>query len=311
MSAIVFFVFKIKSGVFMKEDNQNKTETEQSGSERISAVKELILGEANGNAPKVTFIYGFSAIFNGLGIGLLLGVLLGLSVSPVVSGVIATISSLLAVLVGLNERLLDPLKSLRIGSFGLFSVAGILLGLYLRANDPFAPTLLDKMEEYRSIGYSDEEAREMITGFIRADSGKVIRQASVLYSGTIEANDCDYLRYSNSDTPPEEIIDAFKAADGFWKKLAAEIEKNMTKENQGTALLAVRDSFCNASQLDFEKTQLTFINIMNNSTTLVEIESKLKNSEPVLGNLVSQVQNRIMDFERLNVYRSLLNVFMS
>ncbi|WP_157370169.1 hypothetical protein [Aquiflexum balticum] len=295
----------------MKEDNQNKTETEQSGSERISAVKELILGEANGNAPKVTFIYGFSAIFNGLGIGLLLGVLLGLSVSPVVSGVIATISSLLAVLVGLNERLLDPLKSLRIGSFGLFSVAGILLGLYLRANDPFAPTLLDKMEEYRSIGYSDEEAREMITGFIRADSGKVIRQASVLYSGTIEANDCDYLRYSNSDTPPEEIIDAFKAADGFWKKLAAEIEKNMTKENQGTALLAVRDSFCNASQLDFEKTQLTFINIMNNSTTLVEIESKLKNSEPVLGNLVSQVQNRIMDFERLNVYRSLLNVFMS
>jgi hypothetical protein len=311
LSAILFFVFKIKSGVFMKEDNQNKTDTEQSGSERISVVKELILGEANGKAPKVTFVNGFSAIFNGLGIGLLLGVLLGLSVSPVVSGVIATISSLLAVLVGLNERLLDPLKSLRIGSFGLFSVAGILLGLYLRANDPFAPTLLDKMEEYRSIGYSDVEARELITGFIRADSGIVIRQASVLYSGTIEANDCDYLRYSNSDTPPEEIIDAFKAAEGFWKNLAAEIEKNLTKENQGAALLAVRDSFCNASQLDFEKTQLTFINIMNGSTTLVEIESKLKNSEPVLANLVSQVQNWIPDPERLKVYQSLLNVFMS
>lgn len=292
------------------QDDEDQIDKEnRSGS--MKSIKELVLGDPLEKSPKITAMNAFSAVFNGLGIGLLLGILLGLSVSPVVSGVIATISSLLAVLVGLNEKFLDPLKSLRIGSFGLFSVVGILLGLYLRANDPFAPSLLDKMEEYQAIGYSDEEAREMITGFIRADSGKVIRQASVLYSGTIEANDCDYLRYSNSDTPPEEIIDAFKAADGFWKNLAAEIEKNLTKENQGATLLAVRDSFCNAPQLDFEKTQLTFINIMHGSTTLVEIESKLKNSEPILANLVSQVQNRITDPERLKVYQSLLNVFMS
>ena len=293
------------------EDDQSKIDGESDAGSRFSGVKNLVLGDANSPSPKVTFINGFSAVFNGLGIGLLLGILLGLSVSPVVSGVIATISSLLAVLVGLNEKFLDPLKSLRIGSFGLFSVVGILLGLYLRANDPFAPTLFDKMEEYRAIGYNDNEAREMITGFIRADSGKVIRQASVLYSGTIEANDCDYLRYSNSDTPPEEIIDAFKAADGFWNKLAMEIENNLSKADQGGSLLAVRDSFCNTSQLDFEKTQRTFISIMNGSGTIDEIESNLKNSDAVLATLAMQIQNRVSASERIKVYQSLLNVFGS
>lgn len=291
------------------KDQDDDQMNDKSDSGAIQSIKDMVLGDSS--KKETTFLNVFSAVFNGLGIGILLGILLGLSVSPVVSGVIATISSLLAVLVGLNEKFLDPLKSLRIGSFGLFAVIGILLGLYLRANDPFAPTLLDKMEEYRSIGYSDEEAREMITGFVRADSGKVIRQASVLYSGTIEANDCDYLRYSNSDTPTEEVLEAFKAADGFWKNLAEEIEKNLTKINQVSALLAIRDSFCNAPQLDFEKTQKTFIEIMNSSATLEEIENNLETSEPVLANLVVQVQTRISDSERLKVYRSLLNVFRS
>lgn len=292
------------------QDDEDQIDKEnRSGS--MNSIKDLVLGDPLEKTPKTTPINAFSAVFNGLGIGLLLGILLGLSVSPVVSGVIATISSLLAVLVGLNERFLDPLKSLRIGSFGLFSVVGILLGLYLRANDPFAPSLFDKMEEYRSIGYSDEEAREIITGFIRADSGKVIRQASVLYSGTIEANDCDYLQYSNSDTPTEEIINAFKAADGFWKNLAGEIEKNLTGINQGEALLAVRDSFCNTSKLDFNKTQMSFINIMNSSSTLSEMEGRLKNSEAVLANLVKQNQERVSEPERIKVYQALLKIFKS
>jgi hypothetical protein len=289
--------------------DQNEGDQNDKENPLSKSIKDLVIGDAS--SPKVTFTNGFTAVFNGLGIGLLLGILLGLSVSPVVSGVIATISSLLAVLVGLNERLLDPLKSLRIGSFGLFAVIGILLGLYLRANDPFAPTLLDKMEEYRSIGYSDVEAREMITGFIRADSGKVIRQASVLYSGTIEANDCDYLKFADSNTPVKETIYTFKSAGRFWEDLAVEIDTTLSGKNKSEALLAVRDSFCSTIQIDFEKTKKAYINLMGNNSTLGEVETKLNTGDEPLRVLVSQLQKRVTDAERIKVYQALLKIFKS
>lgn len=155
-----------------------------------SHFKDLIPdGKAHQNPSR---FQGYAAIFNGLGIGLFLGLLLGLSVSPVVSGVIGTISSLLAILIGLNEKFLNPIKSLRIGSFGLFSVIGILLGLYIRANDPFAPSLTGKMRTYTDIGYSEIEARGFVTGFIKADSTLAKRQANVLYSAEFKIEACDF-----------------------------------------------------------------------------------------------------------------------
>ena len=64
---------------------------------------------------------------------LFLDFLLGLPVLPGCKWVIGTISSLLAILIGLNEKFLDPVKKAsRIGAFGLFSVVGIVLGLYIR-----------------------------------------------------------------------------------------------------------------------------------------------------------------------------------
>lgn len=287
------------------EEQQNQNVAK----ELIDSAKNLIVGEPTSDHSKITFISAFAAVFNGLGIGLLLGILLGLSVSPVVSGVIATISSLLAVLIGLNEKLLDPLKSLRIGSFGLFSVFGILLGLFLRANDPFAPTLLDKMEEYRSIGFTDEEARAMITGFIKADSGKVIRQASVLYSGSIDAEDCDYLRYSNADTPTSEILEAYKAAKGFWQDLALEVEKTIPQNDQSKTLLSLRDILCGSPPTDFTKYKASYLALASGKNNTGAIEQALSANSAMFGNLVSQLQQDFSENQRLAIYQLLNRVF--
>jgi hypothetical protein len=84
----------------------------------------------------------------GAGLGLLLGLLVGLSTSPVVGVVVGTLTSLLAVVLGLQgsggtdgktpalARL--HLHGVRIASFGLAAVIGVLAGLYVRINNPLA-----------------------------------------------------------------------------------------------------------------------------------------------------------------------------
>ncbi len=296
----------------MEEDDQSKIDRESHSSGGFSGVKDLVLGNADSPSPKVTFINGFSAIFNGLGIGLLLGLLLGLSVSPVVSGVIATISSLLAVLVGLNEKFLDPLKSLRIGSFGLFSVVGILIGLYLRANDPFAPTLLDKMEEYRSIGYSDEEAREMITGFIHADSGKVLRQASVLYSSAIQLDACDFLVYANAATPVSEIINTFQSAGGIWEEFADTFKADLNPEIQGVCLLLLRDSFCAfGASGELQTGDLSSIKKIRPSDSLSSIEKSFSASGEIWGSIAVKINESFPEQQRKDIYLAISKVLQS
>lgn len=217
-------------------------EQDPSPSNSNQSLKDLIPdGRENQNLGKYQ---AFAAIFNGLGIGSFLGLLLGLSVSPVVSGVIGTISSLLAILVGLNEKFLDPIKSLRIGSFGLFSVIGILVGLYIRANNPFAPSLADKMTAYTEIGFTDEEARNFVTGFIRADSTLAKRQANVLYSTEFKVEACDFLQYANSETAPEEIYNSFTTAGGIWEQLANSFKNDLPESSGTKTLLILRDNFC-------------------------------------------------------------------
>ena len=103
-----------------------------------------------------------TSFFNGLGVGLLLGLPLGLAVSPVVSAIIGTLSSLLVVLLGLNENYLSPVKSIRIGAFGVFCVIGILSGMYIRSHDSMAPSLHSLYDEYKSMGFPDKDARDFI-----------------------------------------------------------------------------------------------------------------------------------------------------
>ena len=103
-----------------------------------------------------------TAFINGAGVGLLLGMLLGLAISPVVSGVIGTLSGLLAVLLGTSEKYMSRLKSIRIGSFGFFCVAGIICGMYIRVNNAILPDRHKMLNDYTLIGFSKEEALDFI-----------------------------------------------------------------------------------------------------------------------------------------------------
>lgn len=267
---------------------------------------EKLLPEGSGNT-NPNLLQGIAAVFNGLGIGLFLGLLLGLSVSPVVSGVIGTISSLLAILIGLNEKFLDPIKSLRIGAFGLFSVVGIVIGLYIRANDPFAPSLSDKMEEYLAIGYSEAEAKAFVTGFIRADSSSLaIRQANVLYSSEIEIGACDFLVYANADTAPAEVYNTFETAGGIWEELVNQFKKDLPEPLAANALLALRDSFCKSGQGTVAISEN--LKQLGNESNIQEIDEAFEKADPPWDKLHDEFGKHFSQEERKQVYLSLIKV---
>ncbi|GAB3013899.1 hypothetical protein GCM10027284_37340 [Cyclobacterium sediminis] len=285
-------------------EEQNSTKSNSSD----KPLKDLI-PDGQGNHKPGKF-QAFAAIFNGLGIGAFLGLLLGLSVSPVVSGVIGTISSLLAILVGLNEKFLDPIKSLRIGSFGLFSVVGILLGLYIRANNPFAPSLADKMNDYLEIGYSDIEARKFVTGFIRADSTIAKREANVLYSTEFKIEACDFLVYANSETPATELFNTFNTAGGIWEKLVTQLKKDLNEIQSMTTLLILRDSFCgDNSSAEATIVASQEITQLDQNSTLNEMSLAFENSGTPWPEIIFKLKNQFSQAERELILHSLIKIF--
>ncbi|MDN3689129.1 hypothetical protein [Cyclobacterium jeungdonense] len=255
-------------------------------------------------------LQALTAVFNGLGIGLFLGLLMGLSVSPVVSGVVGTITSLLAVLIGLNEKFLDPVKSLRIGSFGLFSAVGILLGLYIRSNDPFAPSLSDKMQEYLEIGYSPEEAKLLVTDFIRADSSLAVRQANVLYSTEVSITACDFLVYADETTPPAEVFNTFETAGGLWAKLVPAFQNKLSEEQARTVLLSLRDGFCTDGQGGEQRLTIPETILKQNPEQDLEgLERHLRSLEAPWPEITNLLEEHFTPDIRTKAYAVLLQVF--
>lgn len=255
-------------------------------------------------------LQALTAVFNGLGIGLFLGLLMGLSISPVVSGVVGTITSLLAVLIGLNEKFLDPVKSLRIGSFGLFSAVGILLGLYIRSNDLFAPSLSDKMQEYLEIGYSPEEAKLLVTDFIQSDSSLAVRQANVLYSTEVSITACDFLVYADETTAPAEVFNTFQTAGGIWAKLAPAFKNSLSEAQTKTALLSLRDGFC--ADIPGGEQRLTVpesILELNPDQDLDGLERHLRTLEAPWPGISNSLEENFTPDIRIKAYTVLLQVF--
>jgi hypothetical protein len=256
---------------------------------------------------KISRMNIISAVFNGAGIGLLLGILWSLSVSPVIGGVIATLSSLLALFLGLSEKYIDPLKSIRIGAFGIAAVAGVLLGLYIRTNDPFTPTMRDKMDQYLAIGYSEEQARAFITKSIESDTGKTRREANVLYSGTVDAGACDDLQYAKEGSP--EIINTFKSAGGAWRELAETFEADLPGDIIGKALISVRDVFCNLPSSDGKVNMTNLSSNISDTDSLERIEQVLLSSGGNWQAIESNISGNIPESERKQVYLSIIKVF--
>ena len=284
-----------------------------------------------------------AAILNGMGVGLLLGLLLGLAVSPVVSGIIGTLSSLLVVLLGLNDKYLTIVKSLRIGAFGLFAVAGIILGIYIRAHDLLSPTTVDLQTEYRAAGFDSTQSlyyvarrvfNDVPAGWFGTDATRASQavgenataqnavpatgnfavnpHSSVLFSSTVDARACDFLQSAKADWPASEIINSFKSAGGTWAELAVGLNKFMPEKTFVPAMLALRDSFCEieySGDITIQNTkQVTLLNDIN---TLDEIISALKNSGESWQRIIKNTLPVVPKEQQKQFYLSLIQIFKS
>ncbi|MCF8379088.1 MAG: hypothetical protein K9H49_05885 [Bacteroidales bacterium] len=257
--------------------------------------------ESGGTASKPTEIPAKSkantssvlaAIFNGLGVGLLLGLLLGLAVSPVVSGIIGTLSSLLVILLGLNDKYMGIVKSVRIGSFGFFTVAGIILGMYIRTNNALSPTTTDLKEEYIKSGFEENEALYFTAqktfdyvpvgwfGTTAADSvgnkNKNKETRSHLFSSKVDVSQCSILKSADREFPRSEIIYSYEAAGGLWKDLALTFGKELPDQVYVDALLAIRDGFCGLGKSGIIDIKSTYeIKQLNSANSLSDIKNTL------------------------------------
>lgn len=269
------------------EDNQNMESTgldEQAQNDQLAQVNTI-----------PTVLEMIVAIVNGLGVGLLLGLLLGLAVSPVVSGIIGTLSSLLVVLLGLNDKYLSIVKSLRIGSFGLFAVVGILLGIYIRTHDALSPTTTDLMKEYTETGFEKNEALYYVArqtfdfvplgwfGTSAADTGKFNggnnAKQSVLFSTEVDVGQCYILKSAKRTWPKSEIIRSFKRAGGVWEELAINLEPDLPDQIFVDAMIDLRDCFCGlgtSGKIEIKST--TKLLSFNSDSELDEIKNSIRSS---------------------------------
>lgn len=160
----------------------------------------------------------FADIFAGAGVGALLGTILGLSITPVVATVVGALTSVLAVFLGLDgqeKTRLPRVNGLRIGAFGFATIAGLLLGMFLRINNPMVmapadamlrwqtafednPSLAQQMMIFERTGLRPSEVSFGITGedvkSVELDTLVAQRTASVLYNAFGDFDVCGRLR---------------------------------------------------------------------------------------------------------------------
>ena len=286
----------------------------------------MVRSETENTKSKPTVLELFVAVLNGLGVGLLLGLLLGLAVSPVVSGIIGTLSSLLVVLLGLNDKYLGVVKGLRIGSFGIFAVAGVLLGMYIRANDLLSPSPTEMMEEYTKAGYEKNEALYYIArqsfsyvpiGWFGTSANDTVAnkknvgtKQSVLFSTEVDVGQCYVLQSADKSFPKSEIIRSFNRAGGVWQELATNLNPGLPDEVFIEALLALRDVFCGlgtSGKIEIKSSEelLEFDNNSNLDKIKMEIGASGENWKLILKNTESEIPEEHQKF----LYLTLIKTF--
>ena len=285
-----------------------------------------------------------AAIFNGMGIGLLLGILLGLAVSPVVSAFIGTLSSVLVLLLGLNEKYFSVVKSMRIGSFGLFAVAGILLGFYIRSHSPLAPSLSELKEEYIALGYDDTVAKEIllfqefnvipkdwmgrmvvkqskpdtsgsdsqgetVSQQMMAHNVNVSKRNNVLFSSSVNIGDCYQLESSNEDMSFEVVSFNFTGIGGSWKELAEKIDPELPDEVKTKTLLIVRDVICSSNEKKTITIKCNEFNTPPEQNSAEELKNLLGSSDKFWKQVSEELDAHVDQTYHKKIYLSLINAF--
>jgi len=274
---------------------------------------------------KLTPMRIFAALLNGLGVGVLLGVLLGLAVSPVVSGVIGTLSSILLVLLGLNDKQMTTIKSLRIGMFGIFAVVGIIMGMYIRTTDALSFNTTQLKDEYTRTGFSKDQALYYVAlkkfnyvpvGWFGTSEADTLAMSttddhdkSVLFSSDVDLSQCRILNTSDNTFPKEEIFNTFEAAGGVWEKLAVALEPELPGQVYVDGLLGIRDSFCalgSSGEITIEgNPELSKLTTASSAT---EIKEVMLNSGQGWNAIAANTQNKIPEEYQSTFYLIVIKI---
>ncbi len=207
----------------------------------------------------------------GSGFGLLLGVIVGLSQTPVVTEVITALTGLLAVFLGLQAgaetkipligRL--QLNNARIASFGIATVLGLVLGLFLRIANPFAeppdvdyarwtkvfpdnPVLARQAMLYERMGVKaanwNFDPNKADEASVDADQAKSRRAA--LFGVLQRPNLCTELDPENFGGDPESVLTAYDIPGEPVLNAVAEEVRSLPEAEQRAALATVHLVFC-------------------------------------------------------------------
>ena len=126
-------------------------------------------------------------IFGIFGFALLVGLLLGMSQTPVVSIAVTALFGLIGLVLGTkfqkeNQKGSESINYLLLGVFGIISVCSVLLGLYLRINSPFRTPPAIQLENWKELGFSQDESKEIVlfqeTGLKKKDYQFVAKETS-------------------------------------------------------------------------------------------------------------------------------------
>ncbi len=216
------------------------------------------------------------SLFGGAGIGLLFGIIMGTSVEPLVATMFGTLTTILAAILGLNDKYFNDAKAVRIGAFGFACVIGAYLGLFVRTHNLLSPSLADLKQEYLAIGYTEQQALNFITqkefgvaliaatditsvndvdakGSVQAVQASPMlakQHSSLLFSAPVELSGCDELEYTDDSLPLDEVINNFELTGGVWEVLGMHVSDAILEERQKSILLTVKDSACQVNQVD-------------------------------------------------------------
>ncbi|KZN36530.1 hypothetical protein N480_17675 [Pseudoalteromonas luteoviolacea S2607] len=216
------------------------------------------------------------ALFGGAGIGLLFGVVMGTSVTPTVTMLLGALTTILAAILGLNDRHFNDAKAVRIGAFGVACVLGAYLGIYVRSHNLLAPSLTDLKGQYMAVGYTEQQALQLLTlkefglnlsqvspesypqktdaELLQGNEIPLVHDAqvarmnnqhsSLLFSAAVEVSGCDELAYTDETLALDEVLNNFELTGGVWAQLAENVSSVYTKNEQKGVLLATRDALC-------------------------------------------------------------------
>lgn len=197
-------------------------------------------------------------LFSGMALGSLVGLLVGLATTGVVGAVVGALVAVLASFFGLKQAgAAQSGATMRVLGFSLAAVFGLLVGIFLRADNSFSPSLEERNAQWQKAGFSKQVAAELVAferlGVLRGDwrvpkesiaaAQERSRQMSSALFAAEAAASCGVLTGREYPTA-DAFADAFRAEGGDWRKFASSVPPGLSEADSLAIYAAALSLVC-------------------------------------------------------------------